>query len=272
MAKLMEIGVVTAYDTANNAVFVQLQSGGPTVPVQVGTDGPNDQWRTKQEGLPVRGTRVILAFPYGDDNNGVILRTVPASLANAFTTGPTDHPQTRYHAHWSGFVSYQEGDTGEVWQQWPDGTTVGVAPAGNTFPTLYQTVVTSGQVAKKQPISLADRTGQGSGVAISPYAIEVAHPTGASVAISASGGITVAAAPGQTATLTVSGGAATLTVNGDGTITLAASTSVSVTAPTLTATASASVTVQSPNINLGGTGGLYVKRSDDSISTTTKAV
>ncbi len=278
-------GTVTGYDIPNNAVFVQFQSGGPSDSLPVLVHGANDLWRTHQVGLPLKGTRVLVGFPYGDDRGGTVLGSVTPSLQNAFTTQSTDHPATKFRAAWSGFVDYEDGKTGARFLQWPDGTTLGMAPSGVAFPTLYQTVATTGQVQQKVPVTLSQRTsGQG---AVLPYTFIWNSPTGASAGIDHLGNATLTAAPGASGVLTVSGGASvTLLPNGNvvisapgliqlnasGQVQLFSNSQITASAPVVSVGAETSVTITSPQVNLGGTGGLAVKRADGSNSTTTFAV
>jgi hypothetical protein len=173
--------------------------------------GPADALRVKQQPMPVKGTWGLVAFPYGDDRNGVWLCSFYSNLQDAYTN-PLD-PNAEYDAHWSGTWSLLDG-LGQYAKSFPDGTYVvlGEEPG---LPAPTRNVVNSRQVRESTPYTAADRVS----AVPSPRALRVHHASGTEINIDTSGNTSVTGASG--ASLSFNFGGTLVTVNSSGQVSIA---------------------------------------------------
>ena len=194
---LLTVGVVAAQDPDGGGVTVLLRTSlqAPGYPVKMMYYGPADQLRIKQTPLPSRGTWGLVAFPYGDNRNGIWLGSfLPAGIdaitaTTAGAAGATD-AFIDYEAQFSGFWKLIDG-LGNMAMQWPDGTSF-VLGATSGVPTTYYHVVDPTQARIKEPIAQSTRVPDPP----SAYNLSFQMTSGLSVTVDPSGNMTVTSASG----------------------------------------------------------------------------
>jgi len=202
---LLTVGQVVALDPEQRLLTIVLRTSFQSfgVPVKMG-HSVFDALRVSQRPMPGRGTWGLIAFPYGDDRNGIWLCAMPPSFIDAVTTttsgapAPTD-PFIDYESHFSGWWRLLDG-TGNEAIEWSDGTSL-VIGSGTSLPTVYRHTVDSGQNRQKIPFLPADRIP----TPPSAYNITLATKSGITFSVSASGAVTVSGATANPFTIAING-------------------------------------------------------------------
>lgn len=216
--------VVTSIDPDNYAVNVMILGFGggqmPSLPVRVASHGPRDGVRGNFPELPQIGNWGIVAFPRGDIRNGVWMGTFePASVDASPNQAGKVSPS--YHAHYSGGWSIHQPD-GTAAMVLADGTSL---LAGAMLPVPTRHTIDGQQKRQATPFTHAERVPSPPGA----FPLTLTHPSGATVHMSAGGGMTVNAASGQGITI-VADGVTIAIVGGVVTITGALTTTQGITA------------------------------------------
>jgi len=205
------IGQVVGYIEEDHAVSVVLPSSqGPAIAVKI-LEPWLDGVRVCQNPLPTRGTYGVIAFPFGDDRNGVWLGAYAPALMDAVNA--MNDPFQEYKAYGSNVYSLLDGAANFLWShpsvtsQSPGGTYFYVNQDGQK-PATYRHVV-DGQTQERQrvPVTDAERTP----TQPSPY-VGIQHASGSSAQIDPSGNVTVTLTGNQTITID---GAQTVNVTGN---------------------------------------------------------
>lgn len=150
-------GMVVAHLPSGDGMMCILvgQMNLPGFPVRIGHNGAADALRIDQDPMPGIGTWGIIAFPSGDERNGIWLCSVlPSKMSARNYNGTAIDPFMKYQAHWSGFWSLMDG-SGNTALQWPEGSWFSFS-SGATLPTVYRTVVQNNQ-AKQIAYTMSDR-------------------------------------------------------------------------------------------------------------------
>lgn len=196
----LTFATVASVDEDNYGLNVILHGvfGGqmPSLPVKVGTHGPRDGVRGDYPELPAPGGLGIVAFPRGDHRNGVWLCSIDPNLLDASPNAPGVRGVS-HRAHYSGAWRQHDAE-GNTVLQLPDGTTLlaGVMPA----PTRH--TLDGNQVRQATPYPLSERVPSPPGA----LPLSLAHPSGASLSLSAAGAAAVVVPSGQPFTVTFGGG------------------------------------------------------------------
>ena len=259
--------VVVQVDPDNYAVFVSLLGAlggqGPTLPVQVGTQGPRDAVRGSYPALPLPGTHGIVAFTSGDYRNGVWICSTRTQLQDAGGHAPGKAGED--HAAYHGGGWFRRGQDGSYAEVWPDGTSFALGASG-AVPTRH--TLDGAQARVRTPYVAGQRTP--SPPAAFPLAFT--HPSGASLSLSAAGAWAIEAAPGQTVTTGVAGGT-NVVVNADGSVTVTSPAAVTIAASSsVTINAGTAVTIAAPAVSLGAGATRFVQLAGGFISTMVKAL
>lgn len=208
--------IVVAHDPAGPGITAMLLGQGnlPGFPVKLGFNGAADALRIDQDPLPGIGTWGVVAFPSGDQRNGVWLCSVLPSKMSAYNyNGQAIDPFMRYHAHWSGFWSLMDG-SGNTALQWPEGSWLSFS-SGGTLPTVYRTVVQNNQ-AQQIAYTMSDR------VSGSPSPFQMSFHQGGSglvATLSPSGSLLVSG--GSISSLELTFGQTVVTISSGGLVTIA---------------------------------------------------
>ena len=185
-------GIVQAQDPKNYAVRVMLKSGFVTpTPVRVLMLGPCDALRAEMFPLPQIGTWGIVSFPDGDMRNAIWLGAIPANELDAIpSTEATSGASIRYSSEYSGYWHSRDGNGNET-INWPDGSSLVVGQAFQ--PTRHDVDSNGNRISVEYPNSQRRLTSP------APFPFTYTHPTGATVSVTASGGIVITPASGQNA-------------------------------------------------------------------------
>lgn len=240
--------IVIGQSPDGHELVCQFVSGaGPGISVKVGTHGGNNAFVVQQEPLPTIGTWGIVGFTDGDTRAGVWKHAIPASMVDAYTTGPKSSPYDRYHSYWAGGWYYQQGDTGEATWYYPDGTNIVVNAAG-AAPAMYRHTVDSTQTRQRTAITQTQRRPAGPTAA---NWVKLNHVSGSTVSVDPSGNV-AANVVSSAAWTAIVGSAEILANQNEVSITVGTST-VLTTSSTITLTAGGkTLSIGSGGITLDG--------------------
>lgn len=153
----LTIGMVVAQNADDRTLSVVMRTTGQSpVDVRFGAPGAADALRIKQPAMPGRGSWGLIAFPYGDERNGVWLITFYTSQVDAIhDDGTATAAFADYEATFSGFWRLLDG-LGNLALQWPDGSYATVA-SGVGLPTIYRHTVNESQIQERVPFTFGQR-------------------------------------------------------------------------------------------------------------------
>lgn len=204
---------VLSVDVPSRRLTVSLPSTQIVV-VQMGIHGPADGLRVSHPAMPGRGTFGLVAFPAGDNRNGIWICSIYSSQLDALTS---DNDQfLEYNSHWSGHFDMLD-QFGNYTQSFADGSYIQVG-SGTTRPDTFRHTVDPQQNQQLTPLTQAER------VPNPPPAFHATlnHSSGTIIAVDPQGNTTATGAPN--ATLTVSFGGSTLLMDASGNTTLTTGT------------------------------------------------
>jgi hypothetical protein len=218
---------VVQQDPDGYRLYVSIdQFGGqmPFLPVDVLTHGPRDAQRGNWPALPAPGTRGLVAFTRGDDRTGRWIGATSPSLQDSSASSP-GNGNSDYRADYAGGWELSGAD-GTYARYFQDGTALLL---GSAMPAPTRHVVAPGGARQRSPFTAAQRNP--SPPAAMPLSLSLG--SGASVAVTNNGAVTVTAPAGQSVTLQVTGGGSVV-VGADGTVQLTSPSSVGINAPVAT--------------------------------------
>jgi hypothetical protein len=205
--------MVLSQDPDNYQLIVsaigRLGGQSPAVRVRVLTHGPRDAVRGHFPELPLPGTWGLVAFASEDGRNGHWIGATEPALNDA-SPNAAGKVSPRYQAHYAGGWSFT-GPDGVVAEVLADGS---YFLSGTALPAPTRHTVDEQHKRQATPFTASERNPSPPG----PYPARFNHKSGASVAVTAAGAVSAAAAPGQTATLSANGASVTIGAAGQVTV------------------------------------------------------